>query len=222
LSSAIVQGCVAAAFNVETHLAQECGKTTIGPNRIEERIALDRHDELIALLDRTIEPLEGAVNLTQAEMDPREDRRRHIRLRRSFEQAVEQSIPFSGDINPDTVTSDTVFLVRLASTLPDDDDTSWGTRVGIDQIVWDPSSKTLHVESAQLLDQHTPYVLVVTKRVRDENDKNIKDAKEFLRFVDEDATESTGNLDRDAYRTARECVHHPKRDGDLREDILTL
>jgi hypothetical protein len=112
------------------------------------------------------------------------------------------SVPFSGAINPDTATSDTVFLVRLASSLPDDDDTSWGTRVGIDQIVWDPSSKTLHVESAQLLDQHTRYVLVVTKRVRDENGKDVKAAKGFLRFVDEDAAESTGDPDLDVYRAA--------------------
>jgi hypothetical protein len=110
------------------------------------------------------------------------------------------SIPFSGAINPYTVTSETVFLVRLGSTLPDDDRTSWGTLVGIDQVVWDPSTETLHVESDQLLDQHTRYALVVTKRVRGEDGKNIKAAKEFLRFVDDDVTESTGDSNRDAYR----------------------
>ena len=110
------------------------------------------------------------------------------------------SIPFTGLINPDTVTSDTVFLVSLGSTLQDHDGMPWGNRVGINQVVWDPSTVTLHVESDELLDQHTRYLLVVTKGVREENDKAIKAAKEFLHFIDDDVTESTGNPDRDAYR----------------------
>jgi hypothetical protein len=110
------------------------------------------------------------------------------------------SIPFSGGINPDTVTSDSVFLVSLGSTLQDHDGMPWGSRVGINQVVWDPSTETLHVESDALLDQHTRYVLVVTKRLREENDKAIKAAKEFLNFIDDDVTESTGDPDRDAYR----------------------
>jgi hypothetical protein len=110
------------------------------------------------------------------------------------------SIPFSGRINPDTVTSDTVFLVNLGSTLQDHDGMPWGSRVGIDQVVWDPSTETLHVESDELLDQHTRYLLVVTKRVHEENDKAIKPAREFLHFIDDDVTESTGDPYRDAYR----------------------
>jgi hypothetical protein len=62
------------------------------------------------------------------------------------------SIPFDGLINPASVNSQDVFLVSLGDTLPSGD--RGGEIVGINQVVWDPASKTLHVESDQLLDQH--------------------------------------------------------------------
>ena len=67
------------------------------------------------------------------------------------------SIPFTGPIDVSSVSSATVFLVRL----PD------GAVTGINQIVWEPAVDTLHVESDALLDQHTRYLLVVTTGVRD-------------------------------------------------------
>jgi hypothetical protein len=74
------------------------------------------------------------------------------------------SIPFSGPIDVSSVDSDSVFLVSLGSTLGGG---SFGDRIGINQIVWDPQSNTLHAESDELLEQHTRYALVVTDRVRD-------------------------------------------------------
>ena len=47
---------------------------------------------------------------------------------------------------------------------------------GINQIAWEPAANTLHVESDQLLRQHTTYVLVVTTDVRDAAGKKIKHA----------------------------------------------
>ena len=76
------------------------------------------------------------------------------------------SIPFSGPIDPTSVDSSSVFLVRL----PDFQVT------GINQIAWEPAANTLHVESDQLLRQHTTYVLVVTTDVRDAAGKKIKHA----------------------------------------------
>jgi hypothetical protein len=75
------------------------------------------------------------------------------------------SIPFSGPIDVSTATSDTLFLIHLGSTLPDE--TSGGQVVGINQIVWDPETNTLHVESDELLKQHSRYALIVTQDVRD-------------------------------------------------------
>jgi len=69
------------------------------------------------------------------------------------------SIPFSGPIDVSTVSSSTVFLVRIGHGHS-------GDPVGINQIVWDPATNILHAESDELLDQHTRYLLVVTDGVR--------------------------------------------------------
>ena len=74
------------------------------------------------------------------------------------------TIPFSGAIDVASATSDTIFLVSLGSTLGGG---SSGHKVGIDQIVWDPASLTLHAESDELLEPHTRYALIVTSGVRD-------------------------------------------------------
>ena len=76
------------------------------------------------------------------------------------------SIPFTGPIDPISVSSSSVFLIRL----PDHAIT------GINQIVWEPAANTLHVESDQLLRQRTTYILVVTDRVRDANGEPIEAA----------------------------------------------
>ena len=81
------------------------------------------------------------------------------------------TVPFTGDIDPATVNSDTVFLVNLGDTLTL---RGFGERVGINQIVWDPATKTLVFESDQLLQQHSRYLLVITDGVRDTKGKKIK------------------------------------------------
>lgn len=75
------------------------------------------------------------------------------------------SIPFTGPIDVNTVTSETVFLLNLGSTLVDGN--PGGQVIGINQVVWDPDTNTLHVESDELLEQHTRYAVVVTHGVRD-------------------------------------------------------
>jgi Big-like domain-containing protein len=76
------------------------------------------------------------------------------------------SIPFTGAIDPSSVSSSSVFLIRI----PDHAIT------GINQVVWEPAANTLHVESDQLLRQRTTYILVVTDRVRDASGKPIEAA----------------------------------------------
>jgi hypothetical protein len=80
------------------------------------------------------------------------------------------TIPFSGAIDVATVTSDTIFLVSLGSTRGGG---SFGKRVGINQIVWDPASNTLHAQSDELLDAHTRYALIVTSGVHDAHGRPI-------------------------------------------------
>jgi len=65
------------------------------------------------------------------------------------------SIPFSGPIDLTTVTPDTVFLVDPK-----------GQRTPLDRLVWTPATNTLHGLPHTYLDQHTPYVLVVTDGVK--------------------------------------------------------
>jgi hypothetical protein len=81
------------------------------------------------------------------------------------------TVPFTGDIDPATVTSDTVYLVGLGDTLTG---SGAGERVGINQIIWDPATKTLVFQSDQLLQQHSRYLLVVTDGVRDAAGNKIK------------------------------------------------
>jgi Bacterial Ig-like domain len=81
------------------------------------------------------------------------------------------TVPFSGDIDPATVNSNSVYLLNLGDVL------SWrgaGDKVGINQIVWDPATKTLSFESDELLAEHTRYLLVVTNGVLDATGKKIK------------------------------------------------
>ncbi|HEX7525085.1 MAG TPA: Ig-like domain-containing protein [Gaiellaceae bacterium] len=65
------------------------------------------------------------------------------------------SIPFSGPIDLNTVTPDTVFLVDPQ-----------GRRTPLDRLVWTSATNTLHGVPRTYLSQHTPYVLVVTDGVK--------------------------------------------------------
>ncbi len=75
------------------------------------------------------------------------------------------SIPFSGPIDVNTVSYQTVFLVSLGSTTEDEGPMPRGYGVGINQVVWDPEANTLHVESDEFLSQHTRFALYVTNGV---------------------------------------------------------
>ena len=81
------------------------------------------------------------------------------------------SIPFTGDIDPATVTSDTVYLLNLGDTLSG---RGAGDKVGINQVSWDPAGKVLVLESDELLQEHSRYVLVVTDGVRDASGDRIE------------------------------------------------
>jgi len=93
------------------------------------------------------------------------------------------SIPFTGAIDPASVSSASVFLIRI----PDHAIT------GVNQIVWQPAADTLHVESDQLLRQQTAYILVVTNRVRDASGKPIESAP-FRRHLHHNMSELVRGL----------------------------
>jgi hypothetical protein len=97
------------------------------------------------------------------------------------------SVPFDGPIDVTSVSSETVFLVRLENTRSDPDhgrrDSDHGTSiVGINQVVWDVATNTLYAESDELLGQHTRYGLIVTRGVRDAWGNPVEAAEAFRRF----------------------------------------
>jgi hypothetical protein len=110
-----------------------------------------------------------------------------------FNAGPRLSIPFDGPIDVATVTSKTVFLVRLGSMSCDGDDRdanaceedarhNRGDIVGIDQIVWDGATNVLHVESDEFLDQHTRYALIVTRGIRDMQGRDVEASDAFRRL----------------------------------------
>jgi dienelactone hydrolase len=106
------------------------------------------------------------------------------------------AVPFDGDIDPSSITSQTVFLVSLGDALARheavlaEEDENFdpgdvqlaGTTVGINHIVWTPETRELSFRPDQTLDQHTTYVLAVTTGVRDGNGTPIGVAEGFSNF----------------------------------------
>jgi hypothetical protein len=93
------------------------------------------------------------------------------------------SVAFSDPIDVNTVNSNTVFLIKLSDTTSRTD--SGGQLVGINQTVWDVATNTLHVESDELLDQHTRYALIVTNGILDTSGRPVKAVEEFRDFREE-------------------------------------
>ena len=120
------------------------------------------------------------------------------------------SVPFTGAIDPASVTSQTVFLVNLGDTLSGK---GFGQRVGINQVVWDVATKTLIVESDDLLNEHSRYALVVTTGVRDAAGDPVE-AGRFGRFRDDwrHGRHDRGDRDDDRdveqyHKTVRDAMH---------------
>jgi len=121
------------------------------------------------------------------------------------------SVPFSGLIDANSVTSDTVFLVSLGSTLSDQGYMPPGTVVGINQVVWDTFTNSLHLESNALLAQHTRFALIVTRGVRDDGGAPVQASETFRRF-----RQIVGGEYKQALLDA---IHAARRVGVREEDI---
>ncbi len=93
------------------------------------------------------------------------------------------TVPFTGDIDPASVNSNSIYLVNLGDVLTL---RGFGQKVGINQVVWDPATKTLAFESDELLQERSRYLLVVTNDVRDAKGKKLKGA-DFHKGRDEHA-----------------------------------
>jgi hypothetical protein len=127
------------------------------------------------------------------------------------------SIPFDGPIDVNSVSSRDVFLVSLGDTLNRHD--HGGQVVGINQVVWDPATNTLHVESDQLLDQHTSYALIVTNGVHDLNGKPVQASDAFDR-LDRDLGRSHDPVLRSYRGELTDAIHAARRLGVRERDIV--
>jgi pimeloyl-ACP methyl ester carboxylesterase len=110
------------------------------------------------------------------------------------------SVPFDGPVDLSSVTSQTVFVIRLGDTMDPLD--RGGRVVGINQIVWDTFTNTLHAQSDELLDQHTRYALIVTSGVRDQSGAAVQASEEFGRFRHDLNFGRTHDPELTAYRQA--------------------
>ena len=128
------------------------------------------------------------------------------------------TVPFTGDIDLSSVTSETVYLVNLGDTLSG---LGFGHKVGINQIVWDAAAKTLVFESDELLQQHSRYVLVVTSGVRDAAGDPIE-AGRFGRFRHEPDRDDARDHELMDYRKALLDGEHSARSARHRVVALSL
>ena len=90
------------------------------------------------------------------------------------------SLSFDGPIDVASVDSGAVIVIELGSIAQPR--LSFPNKVGITQVVWDTLTQTLHVETEELLAQHTRYALVVTNRLRDAQGRPVEASEAFLRF----------------------------------------
>jgi len=89
------------------------------------------------------------------------------------------SVPFDGDIDPESVSSKSIFIVELAQ---EGEKAIVGNPVGINQVVWDPATLTLHVESDEVLRQTARYAVIVTNGIRDMSGRPVQASDAFDDF----------------------------------------
>ncbi len=114
------------------------------------------------------------------------------------------AVAFDGAIDVTTVNSSTVFLVQVPGSSKVDGDAFDGFQpniIGINQIVWDPSSLTLFAESDQHLTQRSAYLLVVTTGVHDAAGNPIQASNSFLNLNADDSADARLRLYRQTLRS---------------------
>jgi hypothetical protein len=103
-----------------------------------------------------------------------------------------------------------VFVIGRSSMLPRGE--PGGEVIGINQVIWDPATHTLHVEVNEILDQYRQYALIVTDSIHDELGRRIKPSTEFKRFHQDSPADYRARLD-DAVAAAETLIGI--REGDI-------
>ncbi len=133
------------------------------------------------------------------------------------------SVPFDSAIDPNTVTSKTVFLITLPGPgLRDLEFDGFTPQViGINQIVWDPASLTLFAESNDHLNEDANYALIVTNGVHDAQGNPISATEAFSAFIHGDGGVGGRNAD-ELLKRYQQALKHSLGDEILSQLGLTL
>ena len=127
------------------------------------------------------------------------------------------SVPFDGHIDPESVSSKSIFIVELAQ---DGKKAIVGNPVGVNQVVWDPETLTLHVESDQVLRQTARYAAIVTDGILDTSGRRVKASHEFKRFVDHDDDSKLGDEPKEYRGVLIAALKALKAVGVHRKDVV--
>jgi hypothetical protein len=85
------------------------------------------------------------------------------------------ALRFTGPIDVGSVSSRSVFLVRLVAGPPE--------VTGVDRLVWDPDTHTLYARPETLLEPETRYGLVVTRELRDSAGRSVEGSASFASLL---------------------------------------
>src|SRR5215472_9918291 len=114
------------------------------------------------------------------------------------------TVPFDGDIDPQSVNSTNAFFLELAEA---DIDAPFRGRlsavlgvIGVNQLVWDAPAHVLAAQPDQQLRQHTRYAFVITTGLLDASGAPVKAAEELDRFRHDLNFGQTHDPVLDAYR----------------------
>jgi hypothetical protein len=130
------------------------------------------------------------------------------------------SVPFDGEIDPESVSSSSVFIVELAQV---GEETIVANRVGINQVVWDPATLTLHVESDEVLRQTARYAVIVTNGIRDISGRPVQASDAFDDFRHDRNYGQTKSKELKEYRKALiTTLAAVERLGVSKRDVVAL
>jgi hypothetical protein len=115
------------------------------------------------------------------------------------------TVPFDGAIDPASVSSMNAFFAELGDAdvdaLANRTENEKPRVIGVNQLVWDPASHVLAVESDEQLRQHARYAFVLTNGVLDSSGAPVGAAEELERFSNDSNQGQTHTSIPIAYRT---------------------
>ena len=108
------------------------------------------------------------------------------------------ALRFTGAIDVASVTSRSVFLIRLVA--------GPAEITGVDRLVWDPGTLTLYARAESLLEPETRYGLVVTRELRDSAGRPVEPSPGFTAFFGTGRGSAAASRHRASFSTLRRAL----------------